>query len=68
MDDVFDEGKSGAYYTSRDKIWPQDSKGSNRFRNRAGDKLLQVHEAKVGTRMLDIFEGKLFLYLSSNGS
>eukprot|EP01126_Amoeba_proteus_P042074 TRINITY_DN455_c0_g1_i5.p1 TRINITY_DN455_c0_g1~~TRINITY_DN455_c0_g1_i5.p1 ORF type:complete len:334 (-),score=48.26 TRINITY_DN455_c0_g1_i5:307-1308(-) len=58
MDDVFDKGKSGAYYTSRDKIWPQDSKGSNRFRNRAGDKLLQVHEANVDiTRTLDLFEG-----------
>eukprot|EP01127_Copromyxa_protea_P015438 TRINITY_DN443_c0_g1_i2.p1 TRINITY_DN443_c0_g1~~TRINITY_DN443_c0_g1_i2.p1 ORF type:complete len:749 (+),score=129.27 TRINITY_DN443_c0_g1_i2:10-2256(+) len=57
MDDVFDEGKSGAYYTSRDKIWPQDSKGSNRFRNRAGDKLLQVHRAMVADGILDIFEG-----------
>lgn len=51
MDSVFDSGKSAVYYTKRDYYFPMDRRGSVQFRNRAGDKLWQVHEA------VNLFEG-----------
>jgi len=51
MDSLFDSGKGDLYYTVRDQEFPQDKKGSNRFSNRAGDKLWEVHES------VNIFEG-----------
>ncbi len=47
LDEYFDPSAdiSKIYYTARNSIFPQDQKGSQRFRNRAGDKLFEVHEA-----------------------
>jgi len=42
MDPVFDSGRSQAYYKVRDTLYPLDRKGSSRFWNRAGDKLVQL--------------------------
>jgi 23S rRNA U2552 (ribose-2'-O)-methylase RlmE/FtsJ len=39
------KNKAEIYYRARNTIFPQDQKGSSRFRNRAGDKLFEVHEA-----------------------
>lgn len=51
MDSVFDSGKESIYYSQRDRHFPQDRRGSARFKNRAGDKLWQVHEE------IDLFQG-----------
>jgi len=45
MDRIFDSGDEHFYYEVRDKLFPQDRKGSSKFRNRAGDKLNEVDEA-----------------------
>jgi hypothetical protein len=44
IDSFFDGKQEGFYYRARNSIFPQDQKGSERFRNRAGDKLFEVHE------------------------
>jgi hypothetical protein len=67
MDDLFDSKQGYLYHKIRDSMFPQDSKGSSRysfvcstavlkfpyfrFWNRAGDKLMQVHQK------VDLFEG-----------
>ncbi|HSA76263.1 MAG TPA: SAM-dependent methyltransferase [Nitrosarchaeum sp.] len=50
MDKIFDEGQSSAYYQTRNKFYPQDEKGSSVYKNRAGDKLLEV------INQIDLFE------------
>lgn len=48
MDPIFDDDKGRVYYEVRDRLFPQDRKGSSRFLNRAGDKLWQVlNETKL---------------------
>jgi hypothetical protein len=46
LDRVFDEKVQFLYYKARDSTFPQDKHGSERhLLNRAGDKLLEVHES-----------------------
>ena len=43
LDNYFKEGKESVYYSARDRVFPQDKKGSVYGRkNRAGDKLHEV--------------------------
>ncbi len=51
LDKVFDTGRETVYYDVRDATFPQDQKGSSKYRNRAGDKLMEVHEK---THILDV--------------
>lgn len=44
IDSFFDSGGESFYYRARNSVFPQDQKGSNNFRNRAGDKLCEVDE------------------------
>ena len=46
IDSFFDDGKEACYYRARNTVFPQDQKGSEKFRNRAGDKLWEVHQGK----------------------
>jgi len=63
MDLVFDNGFQQYYYKVRDKIFPQDKRGSNKFLNRAGDKLNEIDQVipifpkKSGITFLDICGG-----------
>lgn len=51
MDALFDEDNSVYYYAARDQLYPQDTRGSNNFWNRAGDKLNEIVQA------VDLLEG-----------
>jgi len=44
IDSFFDEEQEACYYRARNSVFPQDQKGSEKFRNRAGDKLWEVHQ------------------------
>ncbi len=44
IDSFFDEEQEACYYRARNSVFPQDQKGSDKFRNRAGDKLWEVHQ------------------------
>ncbi|CEM35049.1 unnamed protein product [Vitrella brassicaformis CCMP3155] len=48
MDEVFDAEQGKLYSRAREEIFPQDRHGSEKFRNRAGDKLQEVCEAVGG--------------------
>jgi hypothetical protein len=64
---LFEEGKEGLYYRVRSSKFPQDTKGSKKYLNRAGDKLQEVVEAvglfgvsssgRTETRFLDVCGG-----------
>jgi 23S rRNA U2552 (ribose-2'-O)-methylase RlmE/FtsJ len=64
MDVIFDGGHSELYYKYRNKLFPQDKKGSSEYNNRAGDKLLELmnklelfHELPSTTNFVDICGG-----------
>lgn len=44
LDSMFDSGKERLYINMRDKVFPQDRKGSKKFSNRAGDKLFEINQ------------------------
>jgi len=44
LDNLFDQEKGHLYTNIRDKIFPQDRKGSKKFSNRAGDKLYEIND------------------------
>ena len=44
IDSFFDEEHESCYYRARNSVFTQDQKGSEKFRNRAGDKLWEVHQ------------------------
>lgn len=45
IDSFFDKKEDQQfYYRARNSVFPQDQKGSKNFRNRAGDKLFEVHD------------------------
>eukprot|EP01101_Sappina_pedata_P001142 TRINITY_DN1124_c0_g2_i1.p1 TRINITY_DN1124_c0_g2~~TRINITY_DN1124_c0_g2_i1.p1 ORF type:complete len:406 (-),score=121.46 TRINITY_DN1124_c0_g2_i1:101-1318(-) len=54
MDSLFEDGKGALYYSTRDTIFPEDKKGSSKFRNRAGDKMMEVHQK---TPLYDVLGG-----------
>lgn len=60
MDEMFDAGKGEIYYRIRDQQFPQDRRGSNKFANRAGDKLWQVHLAVEDTLFDPLPPGSCF--------
>lgn len=61
---LFEEGHADLYSNIRNKLFPQDTKGSEMFCNRAGDKLMQLVQASdlfasfsKGIRFLDVCGG-----------
>ncbi len=44
LDSFFDVKEDSYYYRARNSVFPQDQKGSSKYRNRAGDKLYEVSE------------------------
>ncbi len=46
LDEYFEKNNlEKLYYRARNTVFPQDKSGSVRFRNRAGDKLFEIHES-----------------------
>jgi hypothetical protein len=61
IDSFFDEEQEACYYRARNSVFPQDQKGSDKFRNRAGDKLWEVHQVRLVASVVDqLFSSSLF--------